>query len=167
MKALVAPAALDRADKAVDKTLAEDLTRDAGKTLGRDAWKPSAAVAERELESARALKFGPPPRPEDFATITGTVSELLPDTSPPGGLPHQHFWFQEDGGLRLRVDNDTKFGTEVPGLAPNQRLTIKGIRYHDDPSNGYPARDGIHWTHHKDVPNDAGFIQTPDGKIYQ
>jgi hypothetical protein len=102
------------------------------------------------------------PGPQDFTTIHATVTQLLPDTN--HGLPHQNFVVREDSpsaGLTLEVNNDEKFGTRVPNLQAGEALVIRGILYHD------PNKDGIHWTHHTNVPGDAGFIQTPDGHVYQ
>ena len=104
----------------------------------------------------------------DFVTISGTVTALLDEDR--RGLPHQRFMLQEDeasGGLLLEVDADTKFGQRVPDLASGDTLTIRGKLYHDEPSRGRPAKDGIHWTHHRDVAGDAGFIRTADGRVYE
>jgi hypothetical protein len=112
--------------------------------------------------------FEPAHSPQlNFQTIKGIVKSLMPDTNPSGGLPHQHFFLQQEGGPLRRVDNDLKFGTKVPNLVPGEPLTIRGVLYHDDAANGQPALDGIHWTHHRAVSGDAGFIQTPDGQIFQ
>jgi hypothetical protein len=102
------------------------------------------------------------PGPADFTTIQATVKQLMPDTN--HGLPHQNFVVIETAptaGVVLEVNNDEKFGTRVPNLAVGEALVIKGILYHD------PAKDGIHWTHHTNTLGDAGFIQTPDGQLFQ
>ena len=117
-------------------------------------------------EVQRTFEGGNAP-PLDFETIKGIVKSILPETDPAGGLPHQHFFLQQTGGPLRRVDNDLKFGTRVPNLVPGEPLTIRGVLYHDDALNGKPALDGIHWTHHRDVAGDGGFIQTPDGQIFQ
>ena len=97
-----------------------------------------------------------------FVTIQCTVYKLLPaDTS---GLPHQVFDVEEtypDNGTILEVDNDTHYGTKVPGLQVGDDLTIRGVEYHDW------DKDGIHWTHHANQLGDAGYIETSDGTLYQ
>lgn len=123
----------------------------------------TAASDELRLSSAARMAFqSGPPDPSQFVTIQGTVAQLLPADA--SGLPHQKFMFQEtapDAHSLLEVDNDIHFGTEVPNLAVGENLTIRGVEYHD------PGKDGIHWTHHDQQPGDAGFIQTPDGHLYQ
>lgn len=108
---------------------------------------------------------GPTPAPSQFVTIKGVVTQLLPDTNNPNnGLQHQNFIVRETqptAGLIMTVNNDVTVGTRVQGLQVGEALTIKGIPYHD------PGKDGIHWTHHTNAPGDAGFIETPDGHIYQ
>lgn len=160
---------LDRVGKAAPKKL---LSRGAEK-LARDAWRPSARQLGKVAQAAKEISAPTNVVHAEsgiFATIKGWVKSLLPDTNPIGGLPHQHFWFQEDtasGGKLLRVDNDLKFGTRVPDLAPGQPLTIRGQLWHDPPMNGNPAMDGIHWTHHRDVLGDAGFIENAAGQLFQ
>lgn len=116
------------------------------------------------IQALKKPKPQPSPKPAlQFVTIKAKVVEILPDDTT--GLPHQNFVVQEvspEEGANLTVNNDTKYGSEVPGLKVGMLLTIRGVMYH----NG-GGRDGIHWTHHKDTPDDAGYIQTPDGKIYQ
>ncbi|HEY9897649.1 MAG TPA: DUF3465 domain-containing protein [Pantanalinema sp.] len=99
-----------------------------------------------------------------FDTITATVTEILPADS--HGLPHQNFIVSEISprqGLKVEVNNDTKYGSEVKGLKVGMKLVIKGVRYHDDKRD----KDGIHWTHKATKAGDAGYIQTPDGKKYE
>lgn len=97
-----------------------------------------------------------------FVTIKVKVTKVLPnDTS---GLPHQNFVVEElspEAGVTLQVNNDTKYGSEVPGLAEGQELTIRGVEYHGGKLNG------IHWTHKANKAGDAGFIQTANGKKYE
>ena len=100
-----------------------------------------------------------------FETIKGVVSKILPDETGRTGLPHQRFVLQEtapQNGALLQVDNDLTYGTRVPNLQPGEPLTIRGVGWHDP--NG---EQGIHWTHKADNGGPAGYIQTPDGKIYQ
>jgi hypothetical protein len=102
-------------------------------------------------------------KPLTFVTIQAQVAELLPDDN--HGLPHQNFVVKESApqaGLMLTVNHDTKYGKKVAGLKVGDKLTIRGVLYH----NGH-GRDGIHWTHHKDRADDAGFIKTADGTVYQ
>ena len=100
-----------------------------------------------------------------FETIKAVVTKILPDKTGETGLPHQRFIVQEtapDSGALLQVDNDLTYGSRVPGLQPGEQLTIRGVGWHDP--NG---QQGIHWTHKADNGGPAGFIQTPDGQIYQ
>ena len=102
------------------------------------------------------------PPQSTFVTIQCTVTQLLPaDTR---GLPHQRFDVEEtapDANQTLEVDNDLTYGEEVPDLQVGERLIIRGVEYHDW------NKDGIHWTHHANVTGDAGYIETPDGTVYQ
>ncbi len=102
------------------------------------------------------------PPQSSFVTIQCTVTQLLPaDTN---GLRHQRFDVEEtapDSNQTLEVDNDMTYGEEVPDLQVGERLVIRGVEYHDWNKNG------IHWTHRANVAGDAGYIQTPDGTIYQ
>lgn len=98
-----------------------------------------------------------------FVTIQARVEKLLPDDTT--GLPHQNFVVKTiapQDGLTLTVNHDTHYGEKVAGLKVGTVLTIRGVTYgkSDRPS-------GIHWTHHKDVADDAGFIKTADGHVYQ
>lgn len=120
---------------------------------------PSVQTTSVRAQSVSRLGV---PTPDQFTTIQATVQQLLPDTN--HGLPHQNFIVQEtspDAGMVLEVNNDEKFGTRVANLQVGEALVIRGILYHD------PNQDGIHWTHHTNALNDAGFIETPDGHIYQ
>lgn len=99
------------------------------------------------------------PAASEFVTVSGTVKEVLPmDTQ---GLTHQNFMFAGKDGKLYRVNNSTTHGSEIPGLKTGLALTIKGTVY----KNG--KQYGLHWTHHADKPGDAGWIKTPDGKIYE
>lgn len=118
-----------------------------------------ATMAKTNKALGNLGNLGSVPRPSQFVTISCTVTQILPpDTS---GLPHQIFDVQDTQGDTLEVDNDTHYGSEVQGLYVGERLTIRGVEYHD------PNKDGIHWTHHANRPGDAGWIKTPDGQIYQ
>ncbi|HEY9721187.1 MAG TPA: DUF3465 domain-containing protein [Oscillatoriaceae cyanobacterium] len=102
------------------------------------------------------------PPDNQFQTVKGIVDSIMPADN--SGLPHQRFVLRQttpDAGQMLEVDNDTHYGSLVPNLKVGDSLTIKGVEYHD------PNKDGIHWTHHANVPGDAGFIQTADGHVYQ
>ncbi|MBU6428365.1 MAG: DUF3465 domain-containing protein [Cyanobacteria bacterium REEB65] len=102
------------------------------------------------------------PPQSQFTTIQCTVIQLMPEDTK--GLPHQRFMVElapPQAGVDLEVDNDLTYGELVPNLQVGEDLTIRGVEYHD------PGKDGIHWTHHASVAGDAGFIQTPDGQIYQ
>lgn len=112
----------------------------------------SSQTAQGALEAQ-----GVPPA-SAFVTIEATVTRMLPEDN--HGLPHQNFVVEElspKAGVTLQVNNDTKYGTKVPGLAVGQKLIIRGTTY--------PG--GIHWTHKANKPGDAGYIKTADGKIYQ
>ena len=113
---------------------------------------------------------GPNPAPSvgpqglTFVTIEASVVQLLPDShNPNNNLDHQNFIVKTPAGETLYVNNDITagIGTRVQGLTTGEQLEIRGVEYHDT------DRDGIHWTHHDRVSNDAGFIKTPDGTVYQ
>lgn len=107
-------------------------------------------------------------RPElKFVVVTGSVEKLMPDLNK--GYGHQRFMFHADGGspAELEVDNDLTFGHRVPDLKVGEKLTIRGVLYHDAPRGNRPARDGIHWTHHRSNQGDAGYIKTPDGATFE
>ena len=106
--------------------------------------------------------YGSVPPPSAFQTIECVVTKILPEDTQ--GLPHQRFIVQDnDSAMTLEVDNDETYGEKVPGLQVGEQLEIRGVEYHDIS----PRKDGIHWTHHARRPGDAGYIQTPDGNIYQ
>ena len=164
--------------KAPLKATPKQLLKSSVAQVGQDAWKATPATMKAIEEAARkmgrapmqgiAAPHGHVPPQSMFETIKGWVKSLLPDTTSASGLPHQHFWFQEDqasGGKLIRVDNDLKFGSRVP-LKAGDQLTIKGVPWHDPPAHGLPAMDGIHWTHKADPFGPGGFIQTIDGKIF-
>ena len=165
--------AREAAAKGAGKAATKAAGKAARKGFGKDALRLAATAfggAKKRLPVRQGVEAALPPEPFGFKTITGWIKSLLPDTNPAGGLPHQHFWFQADkpsGGLLMRIDNDLKFGTRVANLAPNQALTIRGVAYHDAAQGTLPALDGMHWTHHKDLPFDAGFIRTAAGTIFQ
>jgi hypothetical protein len=126
----------------------------------------SAPMTASGLQALKKKKEQPKPNGNKdlvFVTIKAKVVKILPDDT--NGLPHQNFVVEElapTEGEDLTVNNDTKFGSEVPNLKVGEVLTIRGVLYHNGGGN-----DGIHWTHHKDVPGDAGFIQTSDGHLYE
>jgi hypothetical protein len=97
-----------------------------------------------------------------FVVVHGEVARILPEDT--RGLRHQNFVLRvEDlkGVSQLEVNHDVSVGARVPDLKLGEPLTIRGVLYHDR------RKDGIHWTHHRDKPGDAGWIQTPDGKKYE
>jgi hypothetical protein len=118
---------------------------------------PMASHATSALSVNRLVAKGVPPATA-FVTITGTVVQVMPDDN--SGLPHQKFIVLSNG-QKLEVDNDTHYGTSVPGVAVGTTLTIRGVEYHDT------GKSGIHWTHHANANGDAGFIKTADGHVYQ
>lgn len=120
--------------------------------------RPPVMVPARAAVTAASLKSQSVPSANQFVTVQATVVAVLPNDTT--GLPHQNFVVTVDGH-RYFVNNDTHYGTEVPGLKVGMQLTIRGVEYHD------PKDDGIHWTHHADRDGDAGYIQTADGHIYQ
>lgn len=115
-------------------------------------------VMPTRVQSAAVETQSVPPQSQ-FQIVEGTVSTVLPeDTS---GLPHQNFVIKLANGKAMTVNNDTKYGSKVAGLKVGVPLTIRGVVYHDG------NRDGIHWTHHANKPNDAGYIKTADGTVFQ
>jgi hypothetical protein len=125
---------------------------------GAPAFAP-AAPSRVAMPSAVSGHSGP----LVFVTIQARVEKLLPDDTT--GLPHQNFVVKTiapQDGLTLTVNHDTHYGEKVAGLKVGTMLTIRGVTY------GKPGRpSGIHWTHHKDKADDAGFIKTADGHVYQ
>ena len=141
-------------------------------SLRRNSWLVAAATAIALFNTgcgrhvaplapmrpvAQAVAQGIPPI-DAFKVVTGTVVKILPaDTDE---LPHQNFVIQVNGQL-ITINNDTKYGTEIPNLSVGQQLTIRGVQYTD------PGKIGMHWTHHANKAGDAGYIQTADGHVYQ
>lgn len=112
---------------------------------------PTALVEAQEVPPASAFK-----------TVEGSVTQLLPDDT--SGLTHQNFVIQVTVNGKLKtytVNNSTSHGQEVKGLKVGDKLTVRGTTY----VNG--AKNGLHWTHHANVPGDAGYIKTADGRIYE
>jgi hypothetical protein len=137
-----------------------------GATVPGCGLAPSAANTARVHAPRLSAEWnGQAPDPSEFVTIKAVVTQLLPDSdNPNNGLKHQNFIVQESSpqsGLALTVNNDITVGQRVAGLAVGEALTIRGITYQD------PGKNGIHWTHHTNRPGDGGFIQTPDGHVYQ
>jgi hypothetical protein len=126
--------------------------------LSTAACGTHAVMAPVRVQAAAVQAQGVPPQSQ-FQVVTGKVSNILPeDTS---GLPHQNFVITTATGKPMTVNNDTKFGSKVTGLKLGDQLTIRGVVYHDG------NRDGIHWTHHANKPNDAGYIKTANGTVFQ
>lgn len=121
---------------------------------------PQLASMQSAPTTGNAGLDGSVPPASAFTTVSGTVTEIEPDHQ--GRLQHQVFLFQETSPDQdtLEVDNDITVGERVP-VSVGEPLVIRGVLYHD------PGKDGIHWTHHASMPGDAGWIQTPDGTIYQ
>jgi hypothetical protein len=125
---------------------------------------PAPAVASDTDQSSRHHRRHKHHGPSSlkFVVVHATVRTILPEDT--RGLPHQRFVVQtSDAGMPklLEVDHDTHFGTRVESLRVGEKLTIRGVLYHDR------HKDGIHWTHHRDRNGDAGYIQDDQGHIYQ
>lgn len=127
-------------------------------TLATSACGSHPALMPARVQPASVIAQSVPPQSQ-FKTVKAIVQSVLPDDTT--GLPHQNFVVVTDSGEKLTVNNDTKYGSRVPGLKAGLKLVIRGVEYHGANANG------IHWTHHANTSNDAGFIITPDGKIYQ
>lgn len=115
----------------------------------------TAAITNVAIE-AKAI-----PPASAFKTFNNvTVSQVLPADNQ--GLTHQNFIVKAKDGSLYEVNNSTTHGKEVPGLKVGVVLNIKGTTYQD------AKRKGIHWTHHANQLQDAGWIQTvSDGKFYE
>lgn len=124
--------------------------------LGACGVAPTTALKTTGTATAIAEAV---PSPSAFVTIRATVIQILPEDTK--GLPHQNFVVKDSTGMTLTVNNDTKYGSRVAGLQLGESLVIRGVEYHDK------GGDGIHWTHKNVKPGDAGYIQTPDGHLYQ
>lgn len=126
-------------------------------SLAGCAAQPLSPVLSVKSSDTAISAMGIPPA-SAFVTVKATVKTILPlDTQ---GLPHQNFVVVANGQT-YEVNNDTKYGSEVPGLKVGMVLTIKGTTYKDT------HKQGIHWTHHANQLGDAGWIKTPDGKLYE
>ena len=99
------------------------------------------------------------PSQSQFATVQGVVTQLLPDDT--SGLQHQNWVIKTSNGMTLIVNNDVTVGQRVSPMAVGEAMTVRGVEYHD------PGKDGIHWTHHANVPNDAGYVQLATGQKFQ
>lgn len=127
--------------------------------------QPPAIVVAYAPNSERRQERGKNRKPRlEFVQVAGVIEKVLPEDT--RGLPHQVFLFHtrstnKNIPVLLEVNHDIQFGKRVPDLKVGEALTIKGVLYHDR------KKDGIHWTHHKDKPGDAGFIKTPDGHVYE
>jgi hypothetical protein len=126
---------------------------------------PPAYVVAYAPNSERRQERGKNRKPQlKFVEVEGVIEKILPEDT--RGLPHQVFLFHTHSTNKnipvlLEVNHDVHFGERVPDLKVGEALTIKGVLYHDR------RKDGIHWTHHRNKPGDAGFIRTPDGHMYQ
>ena len=82
-----------------------------------------APVQVRTVTSTTAETQSVPPQ-SAFVTISATVVTILPpDTQ---GPPHQNFVVMADG-MRMTVNNDTHYGSEVENLKVGDKLTIRGV----------------------------------------
>ncbi|MDB5098912.1 MAG: hypothetical protein JWM80_3333 [Cyanobacteria bacterium RYN_339] len=126
--------------------------------LSTTACGTHAIVAPVRVQSAAIETQSVPPQSQ-FVVVSGKVASIMPDDTT--GLPHQNFVITLDSGKAMTVNNDTKFGSKVTSLKVGSALSIRGVVYH----NG--NRDGIHWTHHANKANDAGYIKTADGTVFQ
>jgi hypothetical protein len=117
---------------------------------------PSLSLNTQVASTAETLSIPPATA---FKTFTVKVKSILPEDNQ--GLPHQNFVVTAADGQVWEVNNDTHYGSKVIGLAVGEALTIKGVTYKDT------NKQGIHWTHKANKPDDAGWIKDPGGKIYQ
>ncbi|HBN07472.1 MAG TPA: hypothetical protein DD435_02115 [Cyanobacteria bacterium UBA8530] len=112
------------------------------------SYNPSTILESKAVPPASAFK-----------TVEAEVQKILPEDN--SGLTHQNFIVIGKDGKTYTVNNSTTHGSAVAGLKVGLSLTIKGTTY----KNG--ANFGLHWTHKANKPGDAGWIKTPDGKIYE
>jgi PBP1b-binding outer membrane lipoprotein LpoB len=117
---------------------------------------PTLTLAAKAVSTISAQSVPPA---SAFKTFNVKVKGILPLDKK--GLPHQNFIVIASDGQVYEVNNDTKYGSEVPDLTVGETLVIKGTTYSDT------NKQGIHWTHKANQPGDAGWIKTPDGQIYQ
>jgi hypothetical protein len=92
----------------------------------------------------------------------GTVGGVLGERRGPSG-EHEGFLLQLDGDcdLLLRVETNTDITGPIP-LHRGERVIVKGVYVYT------PLGGVIHWTHHDPGGrHEAGFVKTPDGKLYQ
>jgi hypothetical protein len=131
--------------------------------LGAFALTTAACGAHQVVMPVRvqssAVETQAVPPQSAFVIVSGKVATILPEDNT--GLPHQNFIITTDAGKAMTVNNDTKYGSKVTPLKVGQALSIRGVVYH----NG--SKDGIHWTHHANKANDAGYIKTADGTVFQ
>lgn len=126
---------------------------------GCAAAPSSLTLTPRVATSTSTYESLAVPPASAFKTFTVKVSKILPDDNQ--GLTHQNFVVVANDGLTYDVNNSTTHGQKVEGLKIGLSLTIKGTVYKDS------KKQGIHWTHHANKPGDAGWIKTPDGKIFE
>jgi hypothetical protein len=101
-----------------------------------------------------------PPRIINFVTVTGTVSELLPDDTQ--GNPHQLFRFKGmvKGKMEtIQVAHNTALAPYVP-LKVGDTVEVKGEYIDEKPY------DILHWTHYNPRGGDGGYI-SHKGKKYE
>lgn len=133
---------------------------------GQPVLRPNVGLPVNTVDAASYNHGGAPhgniPGPSQFATIQGVVVKVLPGDN--SGLKHQNWVIKETSptpGALVTVNNDITVGQQVTPLAVGAAMTIKGVMYHD------PGLDGIHWTHHANSPNDAGYIKLATGQTFQ
>ncbi|MNK91473.1 hypothetical protein D3C87_1115710 [compost metagenome] len=100
-----------------------------------------------------------PGRVINFVTVSGVVSELLPDDTV--GNPHQLFRFKATvkGQLKtIQVAHNTALAPYVP-LKVGDAVEIKGEYIEEKPY------DILHWTHYNPRGGDGGYI-SHKGKKY-
>lgn len=115
----------------------------------------NASMSKIEALSAASK----PGRKINFVTITGTVSELLPDDTQ--GNPHQLFRFKatvKGKTQTIQVAHNTALAPYVP-LKVGDAVEIKGEFIEETPY------DILHWTHYNPRGGDGGYI-SHKGKKY-
>lgn len=101
-----------------------------------------------------------PGRKINFVTVTGVVTELLPDDTK--GNPHQLFRFQATvkGQLKtIQVAHNTALAPYVP-LKVGDKVEVKGEYISEKPY------DILHWTHYAPRGGEGGYI-SHNGKKYE
>ncbi|HBN09128.1 MAG TPA: hypothetical protein DD435_10935, partial [Cyanobacteria bacterium UBA8530] len=113
---------------------------------------PAAPTLSLTTKAVSTISTLAVPPASAFKTFTVKVTSILPLDKK--GLPHQNFIVVASDGQVYEVNNDTKYGSEVPDLTVGLALVIKGTTYSG-------SKQGIHWTHKANQPGDAGWIKTP------